>query len=128
MMLVIRTQYLENYGAHDWDGTGECPQHWKAKGGLEYKVINVPANIDHQVVVDMVGVEQSNNHCRERVTDWSLEADDYLSEYERSQLEFDGHIEFHEETVDYSDIKNIHDANYAEWSADLDAEYYGEHV
>ena len=25
MMLVIDTQYMENYGAHDWDGEGECP-------------------------------------------------------------------------------------------------------
>ena len=34
VMLVIRTQIHENYGAHDWDGTGECPQYWKAKGGI----------------------------------------------------------------------------------------------
>ncbi len=26
-------QYMENYGAHDWDGKGECPQRWKSKGG-----------------------------------------------------------------------------------------------
>jgi hypothetical protein len=40
MMLVIRTQYMENYGAHDWDGQGECPQYWKAKGGSDYVVKN----------------------------------------------------------------------------------------
>lgn len=28
----------ENYGAHDWDGKGECPQHWKPKWGSEYVV------------------------------------------------------------------------------------------
>ena len=33
MKLVISTQFKENYGAHDWDGTGECPQYWKFKGG-----------------------------------------------------------------------------------------------
>ena len=29
----IYTQILENYGAHDWDGKGKCPQYWKNKGG-----------------------------------------------------------------------------------------------
>lgn len=29
----IFTQIIENYGAHDWDGEGECPQYWKNKGG-----------------------------------------------------------------------------------------------
>lgn len=33
MKLVISTQVRENYGAHDWDGEGECPQYWKFKGG-----------------------------------------------------------------------------------------------
>jgi hypothetical protein len=32
-LLQITAQYHENYGAHDWNGQGECPQHWKAKGG-----------------------------------------------------------------------------------------------
>ena len=36
--VVIATQYLENYGAHDWDGEGQCPQHWKPKGGSTYIV------------------------------------------------------------------------------------------
>jgi len=26
-------QHRENYGAHSWDGKGECPQYWKNKGG-----------------------------------------------------------------------------------------------
>jgi len=36
--LVLNTQYMENYSAHDWDGKGECPQHWKPKGGSTYVV------------------------------------------------------------------------------------------
>lgn len=35
-MIIIHTQYRENYGSHDWDGTGECPQYWKNKGGETY--------------------------------------------------------------------------------------------
>jgi len=34
--LVIHTQFRENYGAHAWDGKGECPQNWKYKGGSTY--------------------------------------------------------------------------------------------
>ena len=36
MKAVVQTQHMENYGAHDWDGKGECPQYWKAKGGNTY--------------------------------------------------------------------------------------------
>lgn len=43
--VVIATQFLENYGAHDWDGEGYCPQHWKAKGGSTYIVVASPAEI-----------------------------------------------------------------------------------
>lgn len=38
MKLVIHTQFRENYGAHDWDGKGLCPQYWKNKGGDTYVV------------------------------------------------------------------------------------------
>lgn len=41
MKLVINTQHRENYGAHDWDGKGECPQYWKYKGGETYVVDGV---------------------------------------------------------------------------------------
>ncbi len=33
MKLLVHTQTRENYGAHDWNGEGECPQDWKNKGG-----------------------------------------------------------------------------------------------
>ncbi len=104
MMLVIRTQYMENYGAHDWDGTGECPQYWKMKGGSEYKITNVPLNIDYQEVVSMANVETDNEYCREYILDWSMESDDYLSWFEKSQLEFDGEITSKEPVIEYSEL------------------------
>jgi len=103
-MLVIRTQFMENYGAHDWDGTGECPQYWKMKGGSEYKITNVPLNIDYQEVVSMANVEKDNEYCREYILDWSMEADDYLSWFEKSQLDYDGVIACKEPTVEYSEL------------------------
>ncbi len=104
MMLVIRTQFMENYGAHDWDGTGECPQYWKMKGGSEYKITDVPLNIDYQEVVSMANVEKDNEYCREYILDWSLESDDYLSWFEKSQLEYDGVIACKEPTIEYSEL------------------------
>jgi hypothetical protein len=104
MMLVIRTQFMENYGAHDWDGTGECPQYWKMKGGSEYKVTNVPLNIDYQEVVSMANVETDNIGCREYILDWSLESDDYLSWFEKSQLEYDGKVTCAEPIIEYSEL------------------------
>jgi len=104
MMLVIRTQFMENYGAHDWDGTGECPQYWKMKGGSEYKITDVPLNIDYQEVVSMANVEKDNEYCREYILDWSMEADDYLSWFEKSQLDYDGVIACKEPTVEYSEL------------------------
>ena len=104
MMLVIRTQYMENYGAHDWDGTGQCPQYWKMKGGSEYKITDVPLNIDYQEVVSMANVETDNEYCREYIRDWSIESDDYLSWFEKSQLEYDGEITCKEPIIEYSEL------------------------
>jgi hypothetical protein len=107
MMLVIRTQFMENYGAHDWDGTGECPQYWKMKGGSEYKITDVPLNIDYQEVVSMANVETDNIGCREYILDWSIESDDYLSWFEKSQLEYDGVIACKEPTIEYSELNGV---------------------
>lgn len=41
MKLIIDTQHRENYAAHDWDGTGECLEYWKNKGGSTYVVENL---------------------------------------------------------------------------------------
>ena len=38
MAVHIMTQCRENYGAHDWDGVGQCPQYWKNKGGDDYVI------------------------------------------------------------------------------------------
>ena len=104
MKLVIRTQYMENYGAHDWNGKGECPQYWKMKGGSEYMIENVPLNIDYAEVVSASDIEKNNDYCREYVLDWSIESDDYMSWFEKSQLEYDGKIQCPEPRLDYNEL------------------------
>ena len=103
MMLVIRTQFQENYAAHQ-GFNGEY--RWKMKGGSEYKVKNLPLNIDYASVVEMAGVEQDNEYAKESIVDWSVEPDDYLSWFEKSQLEYEGKIVAPEPTLDYNELKN----------------------
>ena len=106
MMLVIQTQNYENYGAHDWDGTGVCPTHWKAKGGSEYKILNVPANVDPYEVVELArsSIELNNDYYQTTILSYSLEADDYLSWFEKSQLDYEGSIQCAEPTIEYADL------------------------
>jgi hypothetical protein len=59
MKLVIATQDRENYGAHDWDGKGVCPQYWKFKGGREYMVEGIPGGVDLEEVVELVAATSS---------------------------------------------------------------------
>jgi hypothetical protein len=105
-MLVIDTQYMENYGAHDWDGEGACPQRWKFKGGSSYKILNIPRNIDPAEIVEMArgAIERSNDYCQESIVGYRIEAEDYLSDFERSQLEYEGEITYREPQVDYCDL------------------------
>lgn len=97
MMLVIRTQVYENYGDRD-------RPHWKAKGGSEYKVLGVPHNVDPDAVVAVADVVRNDDYFKVTVIDCTQEADDYLSDFEHSQIEWDGKIVFAEPTVEYTDL------------------------
>jgi len=93
--LLISTQVHENYGAHDWDGVGQCPQYWKAKGGADYVVKNVDINKATETVQALRGkIESDSEYYREVILDWAIVADDYLTAYEQSQLQYDGKITF----------------------------------
>ena len=93
--LLITTQVYENYGAHDWDGVGECPQYWKAKGGNDYVVKNVNVNTVTETVMALRSqIEQDNQAFREKIIGWEVVANGYLTEFERDQLEYEGKIRF----------------------------------
>ena len=91
--LHIVTQYQENYGAHDWDGQGDCPQYWKFKGGDDYFVLNVDLNRAAETV-DAVRsqIEWDTQYSRSWVINWEVVADDFVTEFERNQLEWEGKI------------------------------------
>ena len=96
MKLLITTQIQENYGAHDWDGEGACPQYWKFKGGNDYVVKKFK---DVNTATDTVmalrsQIESDNCAFREWVINWEVVADDFLTDFEKSQLEYDGSITY----------------------------------
>ena len=94
MQIVIQTQYRENYGAHAWDGEGECPQYWKNKGGYQYILEGVDPNSDlNKVVAEGVaklGCEHSDNYSEEFVISWMGTNDGELTQDEQQQMEWDG--------------------------------------
>lgn len=105
MMLVIRTQVYENYAWNEDGSIGVgANAYWKAKGGSEYKILDVPLNIDYAEVVTAANVEKNNDYLQETIIDWSIASDDYLSSFEKSQLEYEGEITCKEPVIEYSDL------------------------
>jgi hypothetical protein len=97
MKLLITTQVYENYAWREDGSIGKGDDaYWKAKGGSEYVVKNVdPLRVAPGSIVDSVRdqVESDNDYFREYIVDWELVDNDYLTEFERSQLEYEGCIE-----------------------------------
>jgi len=103
MQLLITTQTQENYGAHDWDGVGECPSYWKFKGGQDYKYDLAGFRFESEfsdknlrMIVDSLRpqIEESNDYFRNDIIGWEVVADDYLTEFEQSQLDYEGSIRY----------------------------------
>ena len=99
MKLHITCQYMENYGAHDWDGTGECPQYWKFKGGEDFFFPLGSAGRSAEALAELVAyfrpeVEWDNVGSRQYIVGYAVVEDDYLTEFERSQLEYEGSITY----------------------------------
>lgn len=54
VQIVVGGDYRENYGAHAWDGKGECPQYWKCKGSFTQIVAcNVPITALPSVMAEL---------------------------------------------------------------------------
>ncbi len=99
MKLHIICQYMENYGAHDWDGKGECPQYWKMKGGEEffYPMGQFAPNAEHiEELIEYFRqeIEWDNIGSRQYIVGYGLVEDDFMTEFERSQLEYEGEIRY----------------------------------
>lgn len=89
MKILITTQYRENYGT-------ESEPYWKFKGGEDYFILDVdPLKVAPGILVEQVRgqIEYANPMSEEYILDWELVADDYQTEFERSQLEYEGSIQ-----------------------------------
>jgi hypothetical protein len=105
MKLLITTQVYENYGAHDWDGAGECPQYWKPKGGNEYVIRNFQGSLDKATKAVMAvrsNIELDTNYICETIIDWSIVQDDFLTDFELDQLKYEGRIVYPVTELTYS--------------------------
>ncbi len=113
MRILIETQYKENYGAHDWDGVGACPQYWKFKGGDEI-IVDVDgfrfddefAEKKGQMIVDSMRdkIEYRSDYAEEYIIGWSFVEDDFQTRFERDQLDFDGEIRFPAKRINYDEF------------------------
>ena len=86
--LLITTQVYENYGSAD-------EPYWKPKGGSDYVVKKVNVNKVTETVMGVRSqIECDNEFYREYILGWEVVANDYLTEFEQSQLEYEGTIRF----------------------------------
>ena len=97
MKLHITTQYMENYGAHDWDGLGACPQRWKFKGGEDYFYQLGAETPSDEHLAELVQAlrprfEYSDDYASNTLVGYGVVADDYRTEFEQSQLDYEGSI------------------------------------
>jgi len=92
--LLITTQVYENYAWRE-DGTigTGAEAYWKAKGGNDYVVRNININTVSELARQASSlITQANDYFEETVIGWEVVADDYLTEFEQSQLEYEGRI------------------------------------
>ena len=102
MKLHIQTQVQENYGVHDWDGIGTCPEYWKFKGGNDYMVSLEGVKGGEffgkrvQMIVDSLRsqIEETSEYYRENIIGHDVVADDFLTEFEQDQLDYMGKITY----------------------------------
>jgi hypothetical protein len=87
--LLIQTQVHENYGT-------ESEPYWKPKGGGDYVIKNFRKfnRVTETVMAVRAQIEQDNEFYREYIIGWEVVADDYLTQFERDQLEYEGQIRF----------------------------------
>jgi hypothetical protein len=90
MKLHIWTQDQENYGDEDF-------ARWKMKGGEDFFVPKFKGSDTDATVAVMAlreKIECDNPFFRRNILGWAIVADDYMTEFERSQLEYEGKIMF----------------------------------
>jgi len=92
MKIYIYTQVYENYG-----------YRWKPKGGRDYFIpcgeSISPVRLDAMVSLARPQIEEKTEMFEENIVGIEVVADDFMTDFERSQLEYDGKIDFPAKTI-----------------------------
>ena len=99
--LLISSQLYENYSINEDGSYNTSPGYWKAKGGSEYVVRDVDLN-RVQEIADLASksIYADNDAFREYVIGWEVVADDFLTEFERDQLAYEGVIRYPAQVIE----------------------------
>ena len=119
MAKLVTTQYRENYGSHDWNGKGDCPQYWKSKGGEVYIVDD---SIDIKIFEDTIGysdnyseesvvniIECSEDEADSKLDPWEIRT--YVSRYENGMFKMSEVIDNEESKCYQKEVLKV-DKNY----------------
>jgi hypothetical protein len=114
MKLLIQTQDYENYAWVDGELQTGPDAYWKAKGGQEYVFEVDGFRFDEftekktEMLVDAIRdkIEYSNDGFQTFIIGYEWVADDYMSQFEKSQLEYDGEIFYPAARFDYDNFLN----------------------
>jgi hypothetical protein len=85
--LYIFTQNYENYG-------DEENPHWKAKGGTDYFVYDFDGDEATTIMLVRDQIECDNPFYRSQIAGWEVVPNNYLTEFEQDQLDYEGSIRF----------------------------------
>jgi hypothetical protein len=103
MKIHLWTQDSENYGS------AEQP-YWKMKGGEDF-FISLPSSVTERGHVVMIlaqsivnnaraKIELNDDFARRYIIGFDIVEDDYVTEFEKSQLEYDGKIIYPTQVLD----------------------------
>lgn len=85
--LYIFTQNYENYGS-------ENDPYWKAKGGSDYFVYDFDGDEATTIMLVRDQIECDNPFYRSQIAGWEVVPNDYMTEFEKDQLDYEGSIRF----------------------------------
>jgi hypothetical protein len=103
---LVKTQTIENYGAHDKDGRFSSGNaYWKFKGGDEYIITGLERIQD---AVAFVAARCSNSiGYKEFPVQWEEVSADYQTEFEKNQMEYEGRIAYPANRINVQEELNV---------------------
>jgi len=106
MKIYFYTQDYENYGAHDWDGKGSCPQYWKAKGGEDF-ILSAESWSEEMIDCVYSLIECSDEYFRRLMIGHLEVCEEFKTDFEESQLNYEGEIQYPAKRMSYDEFISL---------------------